>query len=67
MRTVWDERSRMAEAHLREANVEIITPDIDAFVQKVKPVWDKYLTTPALRQLADDIQAMAPAGGADNV
>ncbi len=58
MRALWDERSRKAEAHLRAANVEIHTPDTEAFVEKVRPVWDKYLTTPALRKLADDIQAV---------
>ena len=66
MRAIWDERSRTAEIHLRDANVEIITPNIDAFVQKVKPVWDKYLTTPALRQLAEDIQAIDPTSGKDD-
>lgn len=63
MRALWDERSRLAEEHLRAANVEIAAPDTQAFVEKVKPVWDKYLTTPALRALAEEIQAV----GANNV
>lgn len=61
MRSIWDERSLKAEANLREANVEIIAPDTKAFIEKVKPVWDKYLTTPALRRLADDILAINAA------
>ncbi|MCK5748016.1 MAG: TRAP transporter substrate-binding protein, partial [Oricola sp.] len=63
MRALWDERSRKAEEHLRAANVDIAAPDTQAFVEKVKPVWDKYLTTPALRALAEEIQAV----GANNV
>ena len=58
MRKLWDERSRLAEGHLREANVEIIAPDMQAFVEKVSPVWDQYLTTPTLRKLAEDIQTI---------
>lgn len=61
MRALWDERSRNAEARLREANVEIVAPDTEPFVKKVKPVWDRYLTTPALRRLADDIRAIGAA------
>ena len=61
MRRVWDERSRLAEEHLRAANVDIIAPDRKAFVKKVKPVWNRYLTTPALRKLAEDIEAIGAA------
>lgn len=61
MRKLWDERSRLAEQHLRAANVEIIAPNTEAFAKKVTPVWDQYLTTPALRKLAEDIRAMGTA------
>lgn len=61
MRALWDERSRKAEARLREANIDIVAPDRQAFVKKVKPVWDRYLTTPALRRLSEDIQAIGAA------
>lgn len=56
MRAIWDERTQKAEAEIRAAGVEIITPDQEAFVEKVQPVWDKYLTDPVLRKLAEDIQ-----------
>jgi tripartite ATP-independent transporter DctP family solute receptor len=62
MRDLWDRRSAEAEARLRAENVEIVTPPIAAFREKVRPVWDKYLTTPALRRLANDILATEPAG-----
>ena len=62
MRAIWDKRSADAEARLRAENVEIVTPPIAAFQEKVRPVWDKYLTTPALRRLADDILATEAAG-----
>ncbi|PQA89770.1 TRAP transporter substrate-binding protein [Hyphococcus luteus] len=67
MRAVWDERSRKAEEHLRAANVEIVTPDTQAFVEKVKPVWDRYLTTPALHRLADDIRTLGQTKEAGDV
>ncbi|PHR92915.1 MAG: C4-dicarboxylate ABC transporter [Robiginitomaculum sp.] len=56
MREIWDARTAKAEAEIRAAGIEVITPDQAAFVEKVQPVWDKYLTNPALRKLAEDIQ-----------
>ena len=63
MRTLWDQRSDEAQAKLEAAGVEITEPDRAAFVEAVQPVWDQYLTTPALRGLADSIVAVGRANG----
>lgn len=63
MRKIWDARTQAAEDDLRARGVEIIRPDRAAFAARVKPVWDKYLTTPELRALADSIEATEPGNG----
>jgi tripartite ATP-independent transporter DctP family solute receptor len=55
----WAERERASEARLRASRVTFVE-DIDrpAFEAAVKPVWDRFLNTPKLRQLAQAIRAM---------
>lgn len=56
MRALWDAREHASEAALRAAGITIIE-DIDsaAFQARVQPVWNRFLKTPALRRLAEDI------------
>ncbi len=62
MRELWSERERQAEKSLRQAGVEIfVSPDLSAFQNKVRPVWDKFLTTPEMRALAAEIQSLGDA------
>jgi hypothetical protein len=37
--------------------------DIAAFQRLLEPVWERFLVTPELRQLAEDMRALAPAAG----
>jgi tripartite ATP-independent transporter DctP family solute receptor len=64
MRALWDARERASEALLRAADVTIIE-DVDtaAFQERVQPVWDRFLVTPALRQLAEDVVNTGDAHG----
>lgn len=56
MRRLWDDQVGASRRTLEESNVSIVEPsDHDAFIRKVEPVWDQYLTSPALRRLAEDI------------
>ncbi len=56
MRTLWDARERASETLVRAAGVTIIEDvDAPAFQARVQSVWDRFLTTPALRRLAEDI------------
>lgn len=55
MRAIWD--ARVADAHetVMAAGVTVIEPDTAPFREASRPVWDRYLTTPNLRALADQI------------
>lgn len=58
MRELWAAREKESEARVREAGVEVIT-DIDKtpFIEAMAPVYEKYVTSPALQQMVKDIQA----------
>lgn len=58
MRAAWDERVANSRALVLAAGVEVAEPDIAPFQDQVRPVWERYLTTPALRRLADEIAAV---------
>ncbi len=60
MQKLWAAREQAARQRLLAAGVTITdTVDRAAFRARVLPVWDRFLTTPALRQLASSIRAMA--------
>ena len=56
MRRIWDARTAAAETDLKAQGIVFIEPDREAFAARVRPVWDKYLTTPDLRALAQAIE-----------
>lgn len=58
MRELWSAREAESEARLREAGVEIVS-DIDKtpFIEAMVPVYEKYVTSPKLKQMVEDIQA----------
>ncbi|AUH34336.1 TRAP transporter substrate-binding protein [Paracoccus tegillarcae] len=58
MRELWAAREAESEAKVREAGVEIVT-DIDKtpFIEAMVPVYEKYVTSPVLQQMVQDIQA----------
>ena len=58
MRKLWAEREAASEAKVREAGVEIIT-DIDKtpFIEAMKPVYEKYVTSDKLKDMVARIQA----------
>ncbi len=58
MRQLWDAREDKARAAIIASGATITSPDPALFAAKVRPVWDKFLTTVAMRQLVDDIVAM---------
>ena len=55
MRNLWDARVEASRKILIERGVEVFEPDLTPFQNAVKPVWEKYLKTPELQSLADDI------------
>lgn len=56
MRGLWDRRVAGAQRRLLEDGIQLVD-DIDhaAFADRMLPVWARFLTTPALRQLSEDI------------
>lgn len=64
MREIWDARVTAARSRLMASGVQVVD-DIDrnAFASLMLPVWDQYLTTPALGALADRIVALEVADG----
>lgn len=62
MQALWDAREAEARGRLLAAGVRV-SQDLDraAFAAMARPVWQRFLTTPALRTLADDILAMEAA------
>lgn len=61
MRALWDARVERSRALVLAAGVEVTEPDIAPFQAAVAPIWDKYLTDPSMRALADMIQAVEVA------
>ena len=57
MRDLWVAREKASEEKVRAAGAEIVT-DIDKtpFIEAMKPVYEKYVTSPKLKQMVADIQ-----------
>ena len=58
MRKLWAAREKESEAKVRAAGIEIIT-DIDKtpFINAMKPVYEKYVTSDKLKSMVERIQA----------
>jgi tripartite ATP-independent transporter DctP family solute receptor len=57
MRDLWDRRVSDARRRVLEDGVQVVDQvDHDAFAERMLPVWDAFLTTPALKAMADDIR-----------
>jgi tripartite ATP-independent transporter DctP family solute receptor len=56
MRRLWDQRVADARRRLLENGIQLVD-DVDhaAFAERMLPVWDRFLNTPALRKLSEDI------------
>lgn len=62
MRELWSERVAIARARLLEAGVAVNeVSDLTAFQHRMKPVWDRFITTPKQRKLVDEIVAIGEA------
>lgn len=64
MRTLWDARVAAARERIAASGVAINdVDDVGAFAELMRPVWDRFVRTPAQQRLLADIRNMA--GGAD--
>jgi hypothetical protein len=67
MRELWDARVEESRRRVLEDGIELVEEiDREAFAARMRPMWDRFLTTPSLRALADQIEAInvpdTPAG-----
>lgn len=59
MRAIWDQRVEDSRRRVLADGVELVSEvDHDAFARRMRPVWDRFVTTPAMQSLVDDIVAM---------
>ncbi len=60
MRELWDARVATSRDRVLAGGVQLVEDvDHEAFAGRMRPVWDRFLSTPALRALADDIIGVA--------
>lgn len=63
MRTLWDRRVADATDRLNAAGVKINeVADAAAFSALMRPVWDRFVTSPAQKRLVEEVEAMADDG-----
>jgi tripartite ATP-independent transporter DctP family solute receptor len=62
MKDLWAERENASEARVRAAGVTVVEPaDRAPFEALMEPVWRRFLSTPGLRRLADDVRGFGSA------
>ncbi|WP_214475526.1 TRAP transporter substrate-binding protein [Mesorhizobium sp. dw_380] len=57
MRELWDAQEKKSRDIVEKAGVKVSEIDKQPLIDAMKPVYDKYLSTPALKDLATRIQA----------
>lgn len=68
MRKLWDARVEESRRRVLADGIELVEEiDHEAFAARMRPVWQRFLTTPRLRELAEAIESLPagarPAGG----
>ncbi|MGL4727643.1 MAG: TRAP transporter substrate-binding protein [Bosea sp. (in: a-proteobacteria)] len=58
MRKLWDAREKASEAKVRAGGAVVNTVEKQPFIDAMKPVYDRFVTDPALKKLVADIQAV---------
>jgi TRAP-type C4-dicarboxylate transport system substrate-binding protein len=58
MRELWDAREKASEAKVRAGGAVINSVEKQPFIDAMKPVYDRFVTDPALKKLVSDIQAV---------
>jgi tripartite ATP-independent transporter DctP family solute receptor len=57
MRELWEAREKAAEAAVKAKGAQITSVDKAAFIEAMKPVYDRFVTSPKLKDLVARIQA----------
>lgn len=62
MRKQWDQRVLTAQTKVLKAGVEVVSdPELGPFVEAMKPVYQQFVSTQAMRDLVERIQALQVA------
>lgn len=62
MRKLWDQRVADAQTRILAAGVEVNEiPDLQPFIERMQPVWEKFIQTETQAALVDQIEGMAGA------
>ena len=68
MRSLWDARVGVSRQRVLDHGVQVVE-DVDraAFAEKMLPVWDRFVTTPGMQALVDEIANMGtnPGGASE--
>ncbi|HZD54256.1 MAG TPA: TRAP transporter substrate-binding protein [Woeseiaceae bacterium] len=68
MRDLWDARVEESRRRVLEDGIELVEDvDREAFAERMRPVWDRFLTTPRMHELAEQIEVLATSGAATPV
>jgi tripartite ATP-independent transporter DctP family solute receptor len=57
MRKLWDEKEAVSRAVVEKGGAKIITVDKKPFQDAMKPVYDKFITDPKMKEMVTKIQA----------
>ena len=58
MRELWTAREKASEEKVRASGVNVITPDKAEFSAAMKPVYDRFVTDPQMKDLLERIRAI---------
>lgn len=58
MRKLWAEREEKSRAAVEKGGAQIVQPDKASFQEVMKPVYDRFVTTPEMKDLVTRIQAV---------
>lgn len=61
MRGFWDEREIAARERLTAQGVKVNAVDRAAFAKAMEPVWDRFVRTPEMRRLVEDVRNLGTA------
>src|SRR5690606_15723874 len=62
MRELWDTRVEASRRRVLDDGIEVVEEiDHAAFAARMRPMWERFLSAPRLRDLVEQIEALDPA------
>ena len=58
MRELWDAREKASEAKVKAGGAQVNSVEKQPFIDAMKPVYDKFVTDPKLKEMVTAIQAV---------